>query len=190
MTDLRRFRPLAYAIARDYFLPGADEDDVRQEAMIGVWKALRDYREGEGMSLRSFVALCVRRQLGTAVKIANQQNRRALNEAVRADAPVAGEEDELTLLDLLPAVGTDPVEILAAREEALRILRVVRDDLTPLERRALIGFTNGRTMLELAEEIGGNILFPDGRPRPKRVENAIVRARRKLADPTEAAQAA
>lgn len=192
MSDLERFRPLAYAIARGYFLPGADEDDVRQEAMIGVWKGLRDYRPDRGTTLRSFVALCVRRQLITALKLARRGKHEVLNRAVYVDTPVAGEEDELTQLGMLVAPGADPARIVEDREYVAAILDVVAHDLTPLERRALIGFANGRSYAEIAEEVGGgHTYWPDGRVRHKRVENALIRARTKLADPpTSAAVAA
>lgn len=190
MSDLERlehFRPPAYGIASEFFLPGADEDDVRQEAMIGVWKGLRDYRPDRGTSLRSFVALCVRRQLITALKLARRGKHEVLNRAVYVDRPVAGEEDELTQLYMLVAPGADPARIVEDREHLAAILDVVAHALTPLERRALIGFANGLSYREIAGEVGGDTLWPDGTPRHKRVENALIRARTKLSDPPTAA---
>ena len=188
MSDLERFRPFAYAIARPYFLPGADRDDVEQEAMIGVWKALRDYRPDGGMSLRSFVALCVRRQVITAVKTATREKHRGFLEAVR-ETPV--EDDELSVLDALASPGADPAEILESREEALSLLRSIATELTPLERRALIGLANGYSYDELGPTLGGRVTrHRDGSPRYKRAENAVIRARQKLALPPTTRQAA
>ena len=189
VSDLETFRPLAYAIARDYFLPGADVDDVRQEAMIGVWKALRDHDPERG-SLRAFVALCVRRQLITAVKLATAGKHRPLSRAVYADAPVAGEEDDLTLLDLLVAPGADPARIVEDREQLRELLDVVAHDLSPLERRALIGLANGLSYEELREdasELRSRSGGPSTSVAPKSIDNALQRARRKLADPPTAA---
>jgi RNA polymerase sporulation-specific sigma factor len=190
VSDIEAFRPLAYVIAREFFLPGADRDDLRQEAMIGVWKGLRDFREGQGTTRKSFVSLCVRRQLITAVKTATRDKHRAFNEALR-DMPTAGDDDP-TLLGMLASPGADPAHILEERERVETLLTAVAHDLTPLERRVLIAFVNGSTMREIAEEVGGTTArYPDGSPRPKRVENALERARAKLASPpTVAALAA
>ena len=190
VSDLETFRPLAYAIARDYFLPGADVDDVRQEAMIGVWKALRDYRPDAGTTLRSFVAICVRRQCISAVKTATRAKHEVLNRAVYADRPVAGEEDELTQLDMLVAPGADPARIVEDREQLAELLDVVAHDLSPLERRALIGLANGLSYEELREdasELRSRSGGPSTSVAPKSIDNALQRARRKLADPPTAA---
>ena len=164
MNDLERWRPYALAISRAYFLPGAERADLEQEAMLGLFKALRDYRPDGGMSLRNFVALCVRRQVISAVKTATRQKHEPLTWAVRHETNEDG--DELAAAELIPDPRADVVDLIAAREELGRIAGVVRDRLSPLERHALIGFATGHSY----EDLGGH----------KLIDNALQRARHKL----------
>ena len=166
IRKLEDFRPLAYRIATEFFLPGADDDDVRQEAMIGAWKGLRDYRESAGLSLRNFVALCIRRQLATAVKTARRQKHDALTFAVRRLENAEGEVAEV--VDLIEDPRADVVDLLAYRE-ALEHMAAVR--LSPIERHALLGIADGYSYAELGADF-------------KRLDNAVQRARRKLVPPT------
>lgn len=178
-------RPLALALARDFFLPGADRDDVEAEAMFGLWKAIRDYRADGGASFKTFAKLCIRRQLGTAVKAARRGKHEPLTYAARAIENADGET--IDVLDLVADEAADPARIVEAREEAFALLRAIETELSPLERRCLVAFANGRSLLEIADELGlAARPRPQGRylvMHPKAVDNALQRARRKLADP-------
>lgn len=181
MHDLAAHAPLARAIASEFYLPGADRDDVVQEAMIALWIAAREYRPERGMSFRSFAAFVIRRRLVTALMTANAHKHRHLSEALSA---IERDGEIVDLLEFVADEAADPARIVEDREEALRLLRIVRDELSPTERHAVIAVANGLSYLEIGEADGASATFrSDGRRRYKRVENALQRARRKLADP-------
>lgn len=161
---LREWRGIAYRIAGEFYLPGADRDDVRQEAMIGLLKGIRSYRPHLGANQRSFYAVCVRRHLIAALRIATRMRHEQLTRAART--VVSDEGDTVDILELCPG-GRDPFELVSGRERFERIRDRI-GTLTPLEARSLLGVTAGFSYAE----IGGNA---------KTIDNAIARARRKLA---------
>jgi RNA polymerase sporulation-specific sigma factor len=166
-----RLRPLAYSIAREFYLPGGDADDVRQEALVGLLSGIRTWRPDGGMALKSFVALAVRRQLITALKGANRQKHRPLDESRRAVANADGEI--IPILDVLEAPGTDAFEQLAARDELRRLGRDLRVSLSAMEARCLILWANGASYRQIEEMTDADSW--------KAVDRAIQRARWKLA---------
>jgi len=161
---LEAYRPFALAISRSFFFPGADRDDVEQEALIGLWKAVRDFN-GEG-DFKAFAGMCIRRQLVTGLKTALRGKHESLTRSLR---DVVLEEESVVLVENLPDLRADTVEILEHREELAELLRIVAEELSPFERRALIGRATGLTYKQIGEK--------------KSVDNALVRARGKLADP-------
>lgn len=153
--------PLAYVISRGYFIPGGDRDDVRQEALIGLWVACRDWDPARG-SFKPFAVMVIRRRLATAVKVATAGKHRCLTDAARTavvDADVADAVDEI-------AAGHTTEDIVEARARLAATVAVVRDRLTEPERRAVVGLLDGRAYVEIGPK--------------KRVDNALWRARRKL----------
>lgn len=171
MSWLSEYRPLALAIAREYWLPGCEFQDVRQEAMIGLWHAARDYRPELG-AFAPFARLCIHRHLTTCLKKATRLKHLPLNESVEIDP---GSRSVLMH-------GLDPSEILETKEQALELLRRVREDLSAIERRCLIGVANGMTHKEIWEEVGGSeTQGGEGGKRYRRVDNAMMRAKHKLA---------
>lgn len=168
VARVERYRPLALSIARDYYLPGSDPDDVRQEAMIALAIADRNFTPERGEFV-SFAYVCIRRRLDTALKKATRKKHRVLTEAV----PLEFNDASWAL---------DPAAIIESREEALELLRRVREDLTPLQRKCLIASANGLSHEEIAQEVGGSQTFcRHGRKRYPRVYNALYAARRTLA---------
>lgn len=168
---LEAYRPLALAIAREYYFPGADEEDVRQEAMIALTEALRTYRPERG-TFAPFARAVLHRRLTSALKASRRKKHLVLTEAVRTE--VERKTDREWALD--------PALIYEAREDALELLRRVKEDLSPLERQVLIAAANGRSHADIAQEVGGTQGFnSEGRKRYPRVYNTLDRARRKLA---------
>lgn len=162
------FEDICKHVAGNYFAPGLDRDDLLQEARIGALKGLRDYRQGHGTSLRSFVSHCAERQ----VKTATRAKHRALNTALLLDAPAPGEDGEnATWHDALPERGADVVDLLAVRERLHEIATLFREQLTDLELGCLLGQLNGHAYEQIAAELGVT---------EKVVDNALQRARWKL----------
>lgn len=168
---LDEYRRYVYSLANGYVWPGANRDDVRQEAMLGALYAIRTWRADGGASLKSLIALGVRRQLWVAVKAAYALKHQPLNQSARRAEDDEG--DLAAIVEMLPDPRADVDRQLAVDwlldEIKLRVSR-----MTGLEQRALLGVALGLTY----SQIDAN---------EKRVDNALQRARRKLADPEDAA---
>lgn len=158
-----KHRGIAYAAARDYYIPGADEDDVRQEALIGLWVASTSFDPAHGVPFPIFATMVVRRRLNTAVKLANAGKHQPLNGSARTAVDSEGDTDEIVaLLPHLHQV-SDQVE---TAEEIRRLLRAIRDELTDVERAAVLGVASGLPYSQIGPH--------------KQTDNALQRARRKL----------
>lgn len=180
-------RGMLHAIAGDFYAPGSDQDDLRQAAAIGLVQAVRDWRPEQSVTFRSFLHLCARRQVITAVITARRMKHDPLNEGVSFEFPVADDAGHQLLLgDTLPDRREDAHASLVARETLALVFDAIRNDLTELERDVLIRFVNGATLDEIEAAVTATTgrvstaLHPDGRPRPKITENALQRARVKL----------
>lgn len=155
---------LAFVLAEGFYLPGGDRDDVQQEALIGLYLAARAYVPGE-TPFRGFAALVIRRRLGTALKLALRQKHRPLNSAAR---PITVDGDVLDPADgAYHPASIDTLQRVIDRENVAELRQRI-PSLTELERVAVAGYVNG-------------VPYTAGYVRDKSVDNALVRARRKLA---------
>jgi RNA polymerase sporulation-specific sigma factor len=170
---VRKYRGLIRYKARTYYLVGADRDDIIQEGMIGLYKAMRDYDPTRQASFHSFADLCVTRQIITAVKSATRRKHSPLNGYVSLSRSTSMEEDgERLLSDILAAKGVcDPADIVVAAWETDFIRSGVTDALSSFEAKVLTLYTNGRSYQEIAEELGRHT---------KAVDNALQRVKRKM----------
>lgn len=158
-------------LARPYFLIGADRDDLIQEGMIGLYKAVRDYEPGHDMSFRSFAELCIVRQIITAIKQATRKKHVPLNTYI-SFYKATDDENERTLIDTMPAARTDnPEELIISRESMTDMTKMLDTMLTPLEKDVLELFLEGHSYQEIAAALGR---------RPKTVDNALQRIKKKL----------
>jgi RNA polymerase sigma-H factor len=172
LSLFEKWRYLAIAISRAYFLPGSEREDVEQEALVGLYIAIRDFVPGMS-SFPSFARLCINRHLIACVRNQTAVKHRSMNEARHT------EPDAMTDL---ASPGNDPADIYERKETGLELLRRVREDLTPIERTCLIGMANGLTQEQLSEIVGGHeVRGSRGHRRFRRVDNAMWRAKRKLA---------
>src|SRR5664279_1195117 len=163
---LTRYRPFVRGKARSYFLVGGDDQDVVQEGLIGLFKAIRDYDPDQQMSFRGFAELCVTRQLITAVKSATRYKHGPLNSYVSFSRSV-GEDDEgdRELADVLPASPqSDPAEHLTSVERVRDLQAYVDEALSDLEVVVLRMYVDGRSYIEIAEILSR---------RTKSVDNAL-----------------
>ncbi len=170
---VRKYRGLIRYKARTYYLVGADRDDIIQEGMIGLYKAIRDYDPSRQASFHSFADLCVTRQIITAVKSATRRKHSPLNGYVSLSRSTSMEEDgERLLSDILAAKGVcDPADIVVAAWETDFIRSGVADALSPFEAKVLTLYTNGRSYQEIADLLGRHT---------KAVDNALQRVKRKM----------
>ncbi len=158
--------------ARSYFLIGADHEDIVQEGMIGLYKAIRDYKEEKLSSFRAFAELCVTRQIITAIKTATRQKHIPLNSYVSLNKPIYDEESDRTLLDVITEdAPTNPEEMLINREDLSVIEGRIGQMLSDLEKQVLVRYMEGKSYVEISEEMGRHV---------KSIDNALQRIKRKL----------
>ncbi|MGC9317659.1 MAG: RNA polymerase sporulation sigma factor SigH [Armatimonadota bacterium] len=169
---LRKYQGLVEAKAKSYFLMGAEREDVIQEGMIGLFKAIRDFSAHKFGGFRKFAALCVTRQIISAVKCASRQKHQALNSYVSIDAAPADSEEEGVLQEVLASEEPDSPEAAVVGRELQRKVRTEMDrSLSDLEREVLREYLYGHSYREIAEGLGTNV---------KQVDNALQRAKKKL----------
>ncbi len=170
---VRRYRNLIRCKARTYFLIGADRDDIIQEGMIGLFKAIRDYDPTRQASFHSFAELCVTRQIITAVKSATRRKHSPLNGYVSLSRSTSSDEDgERVLSDILAAKEVcDPAEIVIGAWETSFIRNGVVDALSGFEADVLRLYTAGKSYQEIAEQLDRHT---------KAVDNALQRIKRKM----------
>jgi len=169
---LHRYRTLVESKARAYFLAGADHEDVVQEGMIGLCKAIRDYREDQSHKFRPFVELCVTRQIITAVKSATRHKHMPLNASVSLNQGFNEDSSDDTLLDVLPDPTVPaPDEAILHAELPEAIHEMVEHALSELERGVLWSYLDGKTYREMSTEL---------KCRTKSIDNALQRVKKKL----------
>ena len=171
---IHKYRNFVRAKARSYFLIGADREDIIQEGMIGLYKAIRDFRndKDERSSFRAFAELCVTRQIITAIKTATRQKHIPLNSYVSLNKPIYDEDSERTLLDVLSgACIADPEELVIGREEFIEIEEKLKEILSDFERRVLMSFLEEKSYQEIAVDLDRGV---------KSIDNALQRVKRKL----------
>ena len=169
---LAKYKNLVKSRAKAYFLAGADRDDIVQEGMIGLFKAVRDFDVTKQASFRWFAELCVKRQIITAVKSSTRQKHMPLNSYVSLSEPLYEEASERELVEMIAQRDVvDPEEMFLRREKAEYIGAEIRDRLSSLEKTVLSLYMNGMNYQEIAVELDRT---------PKSIDNALQRIKRKL----------
>jgi len=169
---ITKYQNFVKAKAKSYFLVGADKEDIYQEGMIGLYKAIRDYKPDKLASFKAFAELCVTRQIITAIKTATRQKHIPLNTYVSLNKPIYGEESDRTLLDVLSeAKVTDPEEIMIIKEELKHIETEIGQVLSDLEMEVLGSYLDGKSYQEIACDLNRHA---------KSIDNALQRVKRKL----------
>jgi RNA polymerase sporulation-specific sigma factor len=170
---LERYRWFARTKARAYFLVGADFDDIEQEGMIGLFKAVRDFRPDRESSFRAFAELCITRQIITAIKTATRQKHGPLNNYVSFSRPVLTDDDgERCLGDMLPVLQvSDPADLVISAERIRALQEHFDTVLSDLEAEVLRLYVDGKSYQEIAEVLKRHV---------KSIDNALQRIKRKL----------
>lgn len=170
---LMKYRTAVLKRARTYFLIGADREDIVQEGMVGLFKAVRDFKPEKQSGFRSFAELCITRQMITAIKTATRQKHTPLNTYISLNRPLFDEEYEMTLMDILgeEAKVVNPEEIVLNKEQYEDIEQRIKTVLSQFERRVLSYYLKGKSYQEI-----GTILQRD----PKSIDNALQRIKKKI----------
>jgi RNA polymerase sporulation-specific sigma factor len=169
---LNKYKNFVRAKARSYFLIGADREDIVQEGMIGLYKAVRDFRSSKLSSFRAFAELCITRQIITAIKTATRQKHRPLNSYVSLNKPAYDEESDRMLIDVISSAKvSNPEDIIIGKEDFSTIETKMGKLLSPLEMQVLRKYIEGKSYFEVADELGRSV---------KSVDNALQRVKNKL----------
>ena len=169
---IHKYQNFVRAKAKSYFLIGADKEDIVQEGMIGLYKAIRDFKEDKLTSFKAFAELCITRQIITAIKTATRQKHIPLNSYVSLDKPIYDDESDRTLMDVLSGTKVmDPEELIIHQEEFKQIEGKMTELLSDLERKVLALYLDGQSYQEISEELNRHV---------KSIDNALQRVKRKL----------
>jgi RNA polymerase sporulation-specific sigma factor len=173
VTMLERYTEFVRLKARSYFLVGADREDIIQEGMIGLYKAIRDFREDRETSFKAFAEICITRQIITAIKTATRQKHTPLNSYVSLNNPISEADDPDRLyMDFLASDGVyDPAEVVISAEETESIKTNFREMLSGLETQVLLLYIEGRSYQEIADDLDRHV---------KSIDNALQRIKRKV----------
>lgn len=171
------YKSLAVRIARRYFLTGQDNDDLYQEAMIGLFKAYQSFDSKIKSNFKSFATLCINRQIQSAIKAANRQKNRALNEAISLnnqggyDFLINDTEDDEILFFIIPSTDQLPDAKLISKEEIKRIKSEIVNNLSVFEKQVLSLYLKGLSYKDMAASLNKN---------KKSIENSLTRIKNKL----------
>lgn len=169
---INKYRNFVKAKAKSYFLIGADREDIYQEGMIGLYKAIRDFRAERLASFKAFAELCITRQIITAIKTATRQKHIPLNTYISLNKPIYDDESDRTLMDVLSeAKISDPEEVVISREEIGCIQNEMEEVLSALEMEVLVSYIDGKSYQEIAYDLDRHA---------KSIDNALQRVKRKL----------
>ncbi|MHA6259172.1 RNA polymerase sporulation sigma factor SigH [Sporosarcina sp. CAU 1771] len=169
---ITKYRSFVRLKGRSYFLIGGDREDIIQEGMIGLYKAIRDFKADRLSSFKAFAELCITRQIITAIKTATRQKHIPLNTSISLDRPVYSEESERTLLDMVPGPTLDdPEDLIIHKEDFIHMEKEMNKVLSGLEKQVLALYLEGQSYQEISDELNRQV---------KSVDNALQRIKRKL----------
>ena len=169
---IKKYKNFVKAKAKSYFLIGADKEDIIQEGMIGLYKAVRDFDASKTNSFKGFADIWITRQIITAIKTATRQKHIPLNSYISLNKPVYDEESERTLLDIIAtSIVTDPEELIISKEELKHIESKMNELLSDLELQVVEYYLNGKSYQYIADKLKRDV---------KSIDNALQRVKRKL----------
>ncbi len=169
---LGKYKELVYMKSSKYFIIGAERDDIFQEGMIGLYKAIQSFKEDKQNSFKTFANMCIERQLITAIKTSNRQKHMPLNSYLSLNTSSYEEDDnEKTLLDVLNnKMAEDPLDTLTKKEYYSNVENAIDKSLSDFEKQVLKKFIKGDSYVKIAKDLESPV---------KSVDNAIQRIRKK-----------
>ncbi|MCE9655471.1 MAG: RNA polymerase sporulation sigma factor SigH [Clostridium celatum] len=169
---ISKYESFVKAKSKSYFLIGADKEDIYQEGMIGLYKAIRDFNYEKSTTFKAFAELCITRQIITAIKTATRQKHIPLNTYISLNKPVSEDDSERTLLDIISSMKiTDPEELIISKEKKKYIEGEISKVLSDLEKEVLQSYLDGKSYQEIACDLDRHA---------KSIDNALQRVKRKL----------
>ncbi len=169
---IEKYKPLVRGKARSYFLVGADREDIVQEGMIGLFKAIRDYKDDRSIPFRNFAEMCITRQIITAVKTATRQKHIPLNSYVSLNKRIYDDDSDKALSEVLQegTVGS-PEDLFIIKEDYGLIESRMQEVLSPFEKQVLYKYLCGIAYQDIARQLSKPV---------KSVDNALQRLKKKI----------
>ena len=168
---LNKYKELVYMKVSKYFIIGAEKDDIFQEGMIGLYKAIKSFKSDKHNSFKTFANMCIERQLITAIKSSNRQKHMPLNSYLSLNTSNYDDEDEKTLMEILNNnTAEDPLDTITNKEYYKNVEETIDKSLSDFEKQVLKKFIKGDSYIKIAEELESPV---------KSVDNAIQRIRKK-----------
>ena len=169
---IKRYNEVVYMKANKFFMVGAEKEDMIQEGMIGLYKAVKSYNLDKQNSFKTFANMCIERQLITAVKNSNRQKHIPLNSSVSLNASAYEEDDNsVSVMEILETKSVeDPSDIIANKEYYKYIETKINESLSDFEKQVLEQYKKGQTYVDIATKLNSKV---------KSVDTAIQRIRKK-----------
>lgn len=173
---MEKYMGLVRRQAKSLYLPGGDEDDLLQEGMVGLFKAVRDYNPDSDASFYSFASLCIQRQIYTALETSGRKKHLPLNNAISLSSPSGtmpddGADSAPSIGDTLPGNQAGPEDEIIGKENSIQIMQRIREELSTMELQVLSLQLAGMPYTEIASEL---------KKTPKQIDNAQQRIRNKI----------
>ena len=168
---LNRYKDLVNLKVGKYFIIGAEKEDIIQEGMIGLFKAIRNYEDNKQNSFKSFANLCIERQLITAIKTSNRQKHIPLNSSLSLNLPAYEDDEDSSLMDFFNSkIAEDPLDTITKKEYYKLVGNKIDKNLSSFEKKVLSRYAAGESYVKIAEKLDAPV---------KSIDNAIQRIRKK-----------
>lgn len=169
---IEKYKKIVRIKARGYYIMGGDSEDIMQEGMIGLYKAIRDFDESKQVNFYSFAVLCITRQIHSAIKSANRQKHIPLNSSLSLDRAVFEENEDFTYLETLANSDiTNPENLIISIENKTALEKHIGEALSALEKRVLFLYLRGKSYADIAATINKD---------EKSIDNALQRIKKKV----------
>ncbi len=169
---MEKYKPYVYLKAKPFFIVGAEKEDIIQEGMIGLFKAIKGYDHQKDVSFKMFADLCIRRQIITAIKASNRQKHIPLNSYVSLNKTNNEEEDDRTVIEVLETdTAPDPLDTITTKETYKNIEAKMAEVLSEFEQKVFNEYVAGESYVTIAEKVDSH---------PKAIDNAIQRIKKKF----------
>ena len=169
---ISKYKSLVNSKVTKYYIVGAEKEDIVQEGLIGLFKAIKDYDNTKQNSFKSFASLCIERQIITAIKTSNRQKHLPLNSSLSLNNTINDNDNESSFLDIINAQNVeDPLETITKKEYYTNIKEKLNSNLSEFEKKVLYNYIEGNSYINIAEKLDMPV---------KSIDNAIQRIRKKL----------
>lgn len=169
---ISKYKNLVNSKVTKYYIIGAEKEDIVQEGLIGLFKAIKDYDNTKQNSFKSFASLCIERQIITAIKTSNRQKHLPLNSSLSLNNTINDNDNEASFLDIIDAQNVeDPLETITKKEYYSNIKEKLNANLSDFEKKVLYSYIEGNSYISIAEKLDMPV---------KSIDNAIQRIRKKM----------